>query len=278
MRAFKVHFKVQLSKMILLSLLLPCLALFGSCSNVLRDFPDKSSDDYYVSLAQIYLDQFKFDKAINVITPVLANQPKNYQVVKVAMLSYAGRAGLRVLDLILSLTDLSGSTFFRLFSEHFPGANADTISDMKMAVSILEAYESDPAARTSEFNVIGMFLHWGVLGSTLNGYGYNSNNTPAAGFDACDILDLPEVANTDVVQSLSKALEASSNISGNGGITSALDALLSAPELSAFTNSQETVCPGVAANDVQSCDGMRALVNEGSAGIGIGAGVVTPCP
>jgi hypothetical protein len=252
--------------------------LLGSCSNAWRDFPNKSSDDYYLSMAEIYLDQFKFSEAIDRITPLLASQPENPKVRKIAMLSYAGRAGLRVLDLILELADVSNSTFFRIFSEHFPGANANTVADMKMALSILENYEDDPALRTSEFNLIAMFIHFGVIGSTLNFYGYLPTNVPKPGFDACSVLQFPHAAATDVLQNLSKAMKVSSYISGSSGVSSALSSLFSAPQLAPFTNALNTVCPGGTLQEITSCQGIRALINEGAAGIGIGSGALTPCP
>ncbi|MEO5666851.1 MAG: hypothetical protein ABIR96_02205, partial [Bdellovibrionota bacterium] len=197
-------------KKMFLSLLI--IAGLGSCSNAFRDFPDKSSDQYYIDLAQIYLNQFKFTEAIAKITPVLGTQPHNEQVVQIAMLAYAGRSGLRVLDLILALgSDVSTSSFFRVFAEHFPDADDADIADMQSAIDILEDYQPDPTLRNSELNLIAMFLYYGRIGVILHRYAY-VNNVISAGFDQCDTTDFPDAALTNVVQSVPKALNSASSL------------------------------------------------------------------
>jgi hypothetical protein len=248
--------------------------LLGSCSNAWRDFPDKSSDQYYIDQAKIHLNQFEFDKAIERISPVLAKYPKNTEVVQIAMLSHAGRAGLRVLDLILALaSDVSSSTFFRIFAEHFPNADDDDVEDLMRAIEILETYQLDAALRNTEFNLIAMFLYYGQIGVILHRYAY-VNNAIWAQFDQCNLAHMPDDALTFVVQSLPKALSASSNLSGSGGVSGALDALTSAPEIQAFVGAENATCP----TDNAPCQSMRSLIGEGDLGIGLGSGVPVACP
>ena len=243
----------------------------ASCGNAFRDFPDKSSDAYYIDQARIFLDQFKFDEAIAKITPVLVTQPRNPSVVEIAMLAHAGRAGLRVLDLILELGS-SSDTFFMIFAQHFPNADDDDVADMQRAVEILEAYEPDHLNRTSQFNLIGMFLYYGRIGVTLNRYAY-VNNVLSATFDHCSSTDLPDTALTNIVQSLPKALDSASGI-GTGGVSDALDGLTSEPTIQQFLGNENAVCPA----DDTPCSLMRSLIGEGDLNIGLGSGVLTPCP
>ena len=258
----------------ILTLLLLSGALL-SCRNAYRDFPDKSSDDYYTDVAENYLDQFNFSKSLEYILPVLASQPTNERVVKIAYQAYAGRAGLRSADLILELTDGS-ETFFTVFAQHFPESDADSIADMDAAVAILEAYEADPSERTAEMNLHAMFLYYSQLGVTLNANAFDSDNEVEAGFDACDDSLLSDEDLQRIVRSIPRAIESASGVDET--TADLVDSLNSNPVLATFVTTQNSVCPGVIAADVAACAGMRALINEGDSGIGIGAGVVTPCP
>ena len=251
-------------------------AFFGvtSCSNALRDFPNKSSDSYYIDLARIDLNAFNFTGAIDKITPVLTSQPQNEDVVQIAMLAHAGRAGLRVLDLILALgTDASSSTFFRIFAEHFPNASDASVADVQKAIDILESYQIDPANRDTEMNLIGMFLYYSRIGVVLHRYAY-VNNVISPSFNQCDVTNLPEAAVTSIVQSIPKAINSAAHISNAGGVSSALAALTNLPEIQAFLSQGSATCP---ASSV-SCQSMRSLIGEGSLGIGLGSGNATVCP
>jgi len=255
--------------------ILTLILSFGltSCSNAFRDFPDKSSDQYYIDVAKLYLNQFKFTEAIEKILPVLETQPRNAEVVEIAMLAYAGRAGLRVLDLILTLgSDSGSSSFFRIFAEHFPGATDDDIADIQAAIDILEGYESDATLRDSELNLIGMFLYYSRIGVTLNRYAYDGD-TILPSFDQCDPADLPDAPLTQIVQSVPKALTAASNLS-SGGVSDALDGLTSTPAIQAFAGDEDAECPA----DAAPCQRMRSLIGEGALGIGLGSGVAAVCP
>jgi hypothetical protein len=243
----------------------------GACSNAFRDFPDKSSDAYYIDQAEIFLNQFKFAEAIDKITPVLATQPRNPKVVQIAMLAYAGRAGLRSLDLITELTDGS-SNFFTIFAEHFPGATDVNVSDMNKAIEILEAYEPDATQRTTELNLIAMFLYYGRIGVVLHRYAY-VNNVRSPTFNQCSTTDLPDAALTLIVRSLPRALDSTSGL-GSGGLADALNSLTSEPLVQAFVGSENSACP----TDTTPCQSMRALIGEGDLGIGIGTGPVITCP
>jgi len=246
----------------------------GSCSNAFRDLPDKSSDQYYIDQARIFLNEFKFTEAIAKIMPVLESQPRNPEVVEIAILAHAGRAGLRVLDLILELGSDSGSvSFFKIFAQHFPNADDDDIADMQTAISILETYEPNEVVRSSELNMIAMFLYYGRIGVVLHRYAYE-DNVLSPTFNQCSTTDLPDVDLTYIVQSIPKALNASSYISDADGVSSALSALTDLPEIQFFIGSEESVCP----TNQAPCQSMRSLIGEGALNIGLGAGVAASCP
>lgn len=259
-------------KKIFLVLLL--ISGLSSCSNAFRDLPDKSSDEYYIDQARIFLNEFKFTEAIAKIMPVLATQPRNREVVEIAVLAHAGRAGLRVLDLILELGSGSGTiSFFKIFAEHFPDADDADVADMQTAITLLETYEADPAERSSGLNLIAMFLYYGRIGVVLHRYAY-VDNVLSPTFDQCSTTELPDAALTYIVQSVPKALSASSNISDADGVSDALASLTDLPEIQYFIGSDTSTCPA----DQNPCQSMRSLIGEGTLQIGLGSGVATPCP
>ncbi len=246
-----------------------------SCENAYRYLPDRSSDAYYIDEAKKNLGQFKFTKALEFILPVLAKQPTNVEVVKIAYKSYAGRAGLRSADMISELG--SGSDgFFAIFAKHFPGADEDTLSDITAAIEVLENYQTDPALRDIEMNLHAMFLYYSKIGVVLNYRAFDANNVVEAGFDACDDVVFPDEDLQSIVQAFPRAIDAASGVDET--TASLVESLNSSPLLATFLNTQESECPGTIAADVAACLGMRALINEGDSGIGIGAGALAPCP
>jgi hypothetical protein len=254
--------------------LLAFLLLAGSCANVFRDFPDKNGDAYLLAKARQHLDLYEFDRAIEAVEIVRKRHPDDQDVVNLSIVSYAGRAGLRSLDLLFELTDIGDSTFFRIFAEHFPKARASDVSDMEKAVSLYEGLTDDADERDAEQNLLGLFLYMGRIGVILNHYGYDDNNAQLASFDACDELLLPEVDNQRIMNSVPRLLETAGGLDSSNGLGEAIQDLVSSPLLSVFAASRDTDCP----TDNVGCEGIRSLIEEGSAGIGIGAGVLTPCP
>jgi hypothetical protein len=253
------------------------LLFFGSC-NVWRDFPNKSSDSYFLDQAEIFLDQFKFDQAIEKITPLLITQPKNPRVIRIAMLSYAGRAGLRSLDLILGLTDLGDKTFFMVFAEHFPGATITSVNDVRKSVEILENFQANPALRTEDMNLVAMFLYFSLIGVNLNYHAYNSNNELIGSFSACN-ASFTDEANTDIIQGLAKAIDMSSYL-GSGGFSGALNSLTSVPIVGNFLDASDVICPGADPDEEQTCGLMKFLINDGHTNqVGLDFGQAGgPCP
>lgn len=255
---------------------LVCASLMvGSCANVLRDFPNKSSDDYYLDLAKQHLNNLEFDEAIARVTPLLATRSDEEEVIKLAAEAYAGRAGLRTFDFILELSS-GEENFFTLFAQHFPLADEDDVTDIETAIGLIEGFEDDPTQRSAQLNVLSMFLYYSHIGVVLNYRGFDTTNSRATGFDACDTNDLPEGDNQDIVRALPKAIDSASSL--DDAASDLFSAFAANPALAAFLSSQSAECPGTVAADITACAGMRALINEGSAGIGIGAGAVTPCP
>ncbi|NCN39789.1 hypothetical protein GW916_00935 [bacterium] len=246
-----------------------------SCQNLYRDLPNKSSDAYYIDKADYHFGRFEFDKALEFILPVYATQPNNLRVVKLAYGSYAGRAGLRSLDMITELGSASDG-FFAVFAKHFQGADDDTVADVEAAIAILEGYSDDPAERDVDMNVQAMFLYYSQLGVVLNNRAYDSDNEVLGSFDACDDTDLPDEDLQKIVQAIPRAVDAASGVDET--TASLVDSLNSNPLLSTFLTTQDAECPGAIAADVTACLGMRALINEGDSGIGIGAGALSPCP
>lgn len=248
------------------------ILLLGSCANVYRDFQDKTTDNYYFDLAKQYLDRMDYDNAILHITPLLSSQPTNEAVVKLASEAYAGRAGLRIFDFILELTSVSDSSFFAVFAQHFPLADEDDVADLETAISLIESFEPTAADRSEALNTLITFLYYARVGVILNYRAFDTTNSVDTSFDACDTNDFPDEDAQSVVRSIPLAIDSASNLDEN--VSGLVSSLTENPALVLFLSAQDAECPA----DSAECGGIRSLINEGDAGIGIGSGGIVACP
>jgi hypothetical protein len=157
-----------------------------SCKNLYADFGDRSSDAYLIEQARMQLDAYNFDAAIAAITPVLATQPTNEDVVYLASASYAGRAGLRILDLFSAIgTDASTKGIIQIFAEHFPGADDDSVADIAAAVQLIENYSAVPSARGGRLNFYMTFLLFSQIGVINSRYALDADGVLNPDFSPC---------------------------------------------------------------------------------------------
>ena len=249
----------------------------SGCHNMYRDFSDKSSDSYLIFQAKSYMDALDFDSAITSITPVVASQPTNEEVAYIASASYAGRAGLRILDLFSKLaSELSSKSILQIFAEHFPGATDTTVADIESATRVLEAFSPRASGRSPSLNFYALFLYYSRIGVILNRYAYDSTSTLRTNFTACNTQDTPDAAETGIpndmidriMTSIPRVLDAASGATGGGSTTNALSSASLPPELSSFS----PIPCSTDSNDVRCLAG-RTFVNIGRpTGIGLGTG------
>jgi hypothetical protein len=258
-----------------------CVALFlvatqVSCINVLREFGDKSSDSYLLEQARRLLDAEDFDAAIEAITPVLASEPENEEVVYVAAASYAGRAGLRALDLLTNIVTYgSEKTLFEIFAEAFPGADADDQTDIERATSIIDTFSDEASGRSSDLNLFSVFVYYSRIGVALSLYAYDSEGVQRTNFSACHTEEdfegvktgLPDDMVDIVMTSIPKIVDALSGVTVQGG---AVDALRNV-DLTDSLSEDPIPCSDDSNNPV--CLIMRSAINVGLPdGFGLGTG------
>jgi hypothetical protein len=264
------------SKFAKIGLLSIIVASQMSCVNLLREFGDRSSDEYLIVQARQYLDDEEFDLAISTIDPVLTTQPTNEDVVYIKAATHAGRAGLRILDLFTAIANESSTkTFFEIFAEHFAGATEENFDDIETAADTIETFSDDYTGRSSELNLFSVFIFYSRIGVALGQYAYDSEAVQYTNFSACHkVLDLngaktglPDEMVDVVMTSIPKIIDALSGVTIQGG---AVDSLRSVELPDALS---EEPIPCSANSNNAACLIVRTAINVGlPSGFGLGTG------
>lgn len=290
--------------------LVAVVALGGltACPNAYRSFPDPTQDEYRMDRAIKALDDLDFDTAIENIDPVLAKKPKNERVAYIAASAYAGRAGLRMIDLykdmitwIASTSGSSTSTMFTTLAEHFPDASDQDIKDMETAKEIIEDYGADVDDRSADMNFFFLFVNLSRIGVTLNRYAYEYTTSGSShiavkrtNFRACRMtVDLDGTV-TGLPDSDTSSSDGNDHLCGSGSqhacpvdivmtslanVFATGDAIPNFPDLSSMTTAMGITLPTEplpCSDDSQAleCLGVRTLIaqskSEGGQGLGTG--------
>lgn len=252
--------------------------LCASCGNVFRDFPEKDSDSYRIDATRNALDAENFDNAIAEISPVLTAQPKNSEVVYLASVAYAGRAGLRILNLFSEIANAAATTgILTIFAKHFTAASTDDLADFESAVSIVQAYSDFAMDRDTDLNFYAIFLYYARIGVILNHYAFDNSVALRSNFKACHTVEdlvgastgIPNAMLDKIYISIPRIVDIVNTIalgSQFGGLTN----------LSALPTLPKAALPCSATPNNVNCLAVRSLVNVGpsSGGIGLGSGGV----
>lgn len=258
-------------------MILGCVVVLPACSNIYKDFPEKSSDTYRIDAARNALDSNNYSNAISEISPVLATQPQNAEVAYLASAAYAGRAGLRILDLFEQIANSAASKgLLYIFAQHFSGADADDIADFEQAVQIFQNYSDFAVDRSTDLNFYGIFLYYARIGILLNYYALDPTaGTVLSNFDACHrvvdaapgavITGLPNAAVDKIFVTLPRIIEIVNAITLGSSFANLTD-ISSLPAL------PRAAIPCTSSSNNVQCLGVRTLVNVGPSGNGIGLG------
>ncbi len=247
------------------------------CSNVLREVGNRSSDEFLIFQTKQYLSEQNWDLAASTIAPVKITQPTNEEVFYLSASAYAGRAGLRVLDLLTTIASDGGTkSLFTIFAEHYPGADEDTIADIESATAVIEAFSATAAGRSSEMNLFAVFVFYSRIGAALATYAFNSEGVVRENFTACHTVDdfegvmtgLPDDMVDNISTSIPRVVDALSGVTVEGG---AIDAIRDVSLPDSLTT---TPLPCSSDPTNVNCLLTRNLVNLGplSGGIGLGTG------
>jgi hypothetical protein len=265
--------------------LLLAVAGLGGCANAWRDFSNRSSDDYKIAEARKALDRLDFEGAIVNIDPLLARRGDEEEIAYIGSAAYAGRAGLRILDLFAALSsDLGTKTLFTIFAQHYEGADDDDAADMETAISILENFGPRAADRSGNLNFYALFLFYSRIGLTLNRYAFNPSNMLRANFSVCHaaedldgaVTGLPNPMVDRIMTSVPRILETIPAIGAGSGLPNgAIDTTV----LDTLFGGAAPFDPIPCASDQTnlSCVAARILIANSDIGLGTND-PITPIP
>ncbi|MBS1983481.1 MAG: hypothetical protein JST16_04855 [Bdellovibrionales bacterium] len=256
------------------------VGMLGGCANPFRDLADKTSEKYRIDQAEGLLNSYKFDDAITAIDPVVAAHPTDERIVNIAVSAYAGRAGLRILDMLEAIgTDLSTKGIFRIFADHFVESDADKQSDIENAKDLIEAYGARGVNRSASMNFLAMFVYYSRIGVVLNRYAYNGTTQLLSTFKACHTTSdfnaattgLPDSAVDIVMTSIPRILDAASGIASS--TDSRITSITSIPGVPTDLGFDPIPCSADSNNT--TCKTVRSLINIGPSEISGTIGLAT---
>lgn len=240
--------------------------LSNSCGNLLEDYPDKNSNEYLMDRTRKLLDDENFEAAITTITPALNRNPTDPDVAYLAAVAYAGRGGLRILNVISRAASDGGTDgVLKIFAKSLPSSDVADISDFNTAVDILEAAGATAALRNSEHNFFALFLYFARLGVYLNSYGFLVDAL-RSNFTGCHTVVDTAAASTGITNSdlgviyitLPRIIETSAYVTGSDdGLSDILDVVDDLP-----TGLSRTTAPCVATPNDANCLAVRTMINS----------------
>jgi hypothetical protein len=263
-------------------LFLPLLFLLTCSKNLFRSSAEEKSDTYRIDRARKEIDEEDFDTALEYILPVWEKKPNDPDVGYITANAYAGRAGLRIINLISEIASkISTKSVIEILAEHFEGADTSDIADMENSIVAIENIGARGALRTAKVNFVALFIYWARLGVNLNYYAYTSGNAKRGTFNACKIATdfgggatgLPDDIVDRLMVTVPRILDTAAYVSS---VSADFDELIDSdlPNVTDFT-----ALPCSADSNNVLCLGVRSLVNLGKGTVpeGIGLGTGTPC-
>jgi hypothetical protein len=211
------------------------LALISSCgANPFKSYETKDPAED----ATVALEQGHPEKAIDILTSALRDEPENWQYVSILALAYAERAGIDALTLAQNMASTSGSSggsstngVTSLFAI-LPVASDANISDVDQAVALMISIPSS-SMTTADILKLAMFQ---TAALTLRTKKYDLNGDGIV--SPAEILSMSAGDASTILSQLSGAAAAFAG----GSSTSETDAAASA-QISAIQSSISS-CPG----------------------------------
>lgn len=276
------YFKIINWNILLIFTLIQC------SKNIFRSTSDEKADSYRIDRARKEIDKENFDTALEYIVPVWERRQTEPEIAYIAANAYAGRAGLRIINLFDSLaSDISTKTVLEIFSEHFTDASLQDVNDMESAIGCIENAGNRASLRNSKTNFFALLVYWARIGVNLNYYAYADSNVKEAGFNACTTtVDLggPDTGLTESITdrllvTFPRIIDTAAYVSGSG---SDFDAILAAnlpAGITTISSFDAFPCPGNNVAEKTACAAVRSLVNEATVGLGTAGGAVcAPAP
>lgn len=153
-----------------------------SCSNVLSDLANKSTDPAKLYQAKLDLNARLYTEAINGILSMSTAGQAVSEVQVLLASAYAGRCGLDALTLVQNISKSSSSNLFAILFSGFAYSNLASVTDCRTARSILVAQSS----LSVDGNLLLALVSLSTIGATLGSdYGKNQTGSVDTGVGWC---------------------------------------------------------------------------------------------
>lgn len=269
------------------------VALVCACTNIFTTFSNTESDESLLVAAKQYINAQDYNDAIAQFPPMSTAYQTRHDVIALRASAYAGRAGLNFLTLVNNLQNIGATNLMLFIMQNFESGSAGKMSDMLTAQNYMISIFNIPGGPDNDELVELMVIAMGNIGVMLSKFAdTNNDGVVDAGFNPCVAASLPgivgDVSPNDVTQQIGVSLNwiatAAAQLTANGvnfgpaglsGATAACTALTGGG-FGAYAFCGVTNGGAFTANQLL---GIRSLINEKSAGIGLATcnGTIIAC-
>lgn len=207
----------QLKIMMILCFFIPT----GCSVNILSEFGDPTTDKALLYGAQMLIDEGDWTGAIEKFADMSTDFRSGRDVRALEASAYAGRCGLKFLDMIDLLANLGATKLFLQLMTDFPGSNAQDISDCVQAETILKAIDATAANRTVDENLLMTFVEFAKIGAILSTYADTTapfGTTEWVSGDACLVGKLSDANANEVGVAIANAIASLTEVAATSSV------------------------------------------------------------
>jgi hypothetical protein len=256
--------------------------IFTACSvNLFTEFANQSSDEALLVDARQKIDNRDYVNALKNFPLMSTTYQTRRDVIALQASAYAGEAGLDFLNLASNLQSIGTTNLMIFLMQNFEHGSAATMLSLKTAQNLMLSISSSTAGLTNDENlelaVIALANMGTILSATVD---TDSNGTVDAGVNPCLTTPIQEAAapNDNIQEfgvSLNWVLAAVTQLSNNGvnfGPSTVTEATAACLALSGAGLGAYSFCNVTNPTSFTPAQilGLRSLLNEGSAHVGLG--------
>lgn len=249
------------------------------CPNVLKETAKTDTPDAVFYQAKLEMNNRNYLGAIGLLQTLGPTYLAQRHVAIVYASAFSGRCGLDFVSFVQNLENVGSATsIFSYLMGEYPGATDPQIADCLFSESILNSL-GDFTTRTDDENILMGLSSLTKVGTVLSRYAdADGDGSPDAGFDHCDLTDLPDDAVREIGTGVAQAILSVSQVASD--ITS--DALTEISDLCNLSPSLNAFCTNTDKNAYSAIEvaAFRAILGSTDAGIGScpGGFVACVCP
>ena len=212
-----------LTLLVLLILLIPLICTCTG-SNVLSEFAKKDTNEALLKAAKIHINKSEWSEAIARFGEMTSDYLAQREVKVIEASAYGGRCGLNLVNLAEGLSGTLTSLLFRFLMQQYPGATTTNRDDCVTAETILKSIDTNAANRTTDENLLMIFISFAKIGVTLSAHADSVlvDGAPDAGWNSCtnNASNFPDASVREVGTGIALALTSLSAISSSSTIAS----------------------------------------------------------